>query len=379
MMGGMWKAALSLAVFIAASCAPATVGPVVTSPAAHSSSNAPTGTPGQSVAPGAFTMPTDRDMITFAADRGALIAFSARDAPPPYESKIQRAGPTTNVWKTIYASDGLFLTGRVVAGRAALTEHREPYQGGGAYSVDFTVVDLSTGKATAIDRFAMTQLAYRGGGGGPRRPVGSIVIGPDRAAWTRLIEGPGGSVSGELRVAALADPGRVTSIATSMEWIAALAIDAHRLLYVLGGKTEDQLHMHDLDTGTDRIVVTGAVGDQQREGGIPGFNLARLAGDWAIWLDTPRGATGKIRAVNVVSGAERTIDGGGSSCSNPTAGSRYVAWYCSANVGGVLDANTLEPVRIPGAGVGAEASDDALLWFTVIPNGRTVTLYRPRS
>ena len=326
-------------------------------------------------------MPTDRDMISFAADRGALIAFSTRDAPPPYESKIQRADPATNAWRAIYRSDAHFGAGRVVAGRAALAEYREPYQGGGAYSVDFTVVDLSTGTATAIDRFAMSAATYRGGGGAPRRPAGSIVIGPDRAAWTRLIEGPGGSVTGELRVARLADPGRSMPIASSMEWVAPLAVDGHRLLYALGGKVEDQLHLRDLDTDADRVVATGAVGDIQREGAIPGFNVARLAGDWAVWLDGARtGATGTIRGVNVVTGAERTMDAGGSSCAGPTAGTRYVAWYCSGGVSRILDAGTLEPARdVPATGAAPEANDDALFWFTVVPGGRTVTLFPPRD
>jgi len=295
-----------------------------------------------SAPPRTFTMSTDREMITFAADRGALIAFSTKDAPPPYDSKIQRADPST------------------------------------AYSVDFTVVDLSTGKGSAIDRFALSAATYHGGGGGPRRPAGSIVIGPDRAAWTRLVEGAGGSVTGELRIASLAEPGRATVVGSSTEWIRPLGVDAHRLLYVLGGKTEDQLHVRDLDTGADRIVTTGAVGDQQREGGIPGFNAAVLAGDWAVWLDTPRAAAGKIRAVNVASGAERSIDAGGSSCSGVSAGTRYVAWYCAANINGILDVTTLEPTRDVPFGVAPEASDDALIWFTVIPNGRTVTLFRPR-
>jgi hypothetical protein len=366
---------------LAAICLTAACAPVGAPPSPSAAPAAASGRPAASAAPAAntFTMPTDRDMITFAADGGALIAFSTRDAPPPYESKIQRADPATTAWRTIYSSDAHFSAGRVVAGRAALTEYRSPYQGGGAYSVDFTMVDLSTGAATAIDRFAMSSATYHGGGGGPRRPVGSIVLGPDRAAWTRLVEGPGGSVSGELRVALVADPGRAIPIASSAEWIAPLGLDAHRLLYVLGGKTEDQLHIRDLDTGTDRIVSTGAVGDQQREGGIPGFNAAVLAGDWAIWLDTPRSAAGKIRTVNVVSGAERTIDAGGSSCTSPSAGTRYVAWYCSANIGGVLDAKTLERADDVPLGVAPEASDDALLWFTVVPNGRTVTLFRPRS
>ena len=331
-----------------------------------------------SAPPRTFTMSTDREMITFAADRGALIAFSTKDAPPPYDSKIQRADPSTGQWRTVYESDAHFGGGQVIAGRVALAEYREPYQGGGAYSVDFTVVDLSTGKGSTIDRFALSAATYHGGGGGPRRPAGSIVIGPDRAAWTRLVEGAGGSVTGELRIASLAEPGRATVVGSSTEWIRPLGVDAHRLLYVLGGKTEDQLHVRDLDTGADRIVTTGAVGDQQREGGIPGFNAAVLAGDWAVWLDTPRAAAGKIRAVNVASGAERSIDAGGSSCSGVSAGTRYVAWYCAANINGILDVTTLEPTRDVPFGVAPEASDDALIWFTVIPNGRTVTLFRPR-
>jgi len=46
----------------------------------------------------------------------------------------------------------------------------------------------------------------------------------------------------------------------------------------------------------------------------------------------------------------------------------------------VLDATTLEPAReVPATiGVAPLASDDALLWFTVVPGGRTVTLFRPR-
>ena len=327
-----------------------------------------------------FTMPADRDMVTFAADRGALIAFSSKDAPPPYESKIQRADPGTGAWRTIYTSDAMFLRGNVAAGRVAIAEYRQPAApSAGAYSEEFTVVNLTTGAATTMDRFAMSAASFRGGGGGPRRPVGSIVLGPDRAAWTRLVEGPGGSVTGELRVALVADPARATPIASSGEWIAPLAVDAHRLLYVIGGKTEDQLHIRDLDAGADKVVLTGAVGDQQREGGIPGFNAAVLTGDWAVWLDTPRSGAGTFRAVNVISGVERSFEAGGSSCGVPSAGTRYVAWYCAANTGVVLDARTLEPARdMPAIGVAPEARDDGLIWLTVIANGRTVTLFRPR-
>src|SRR5258708_11334829 len=197
----MWKSVAALTLLVAVSCAPATGTPPITSSSAAPSMSAwPTATPG------AFTMPTEPGMITFAADRGALIAFSTKSGPAPYESKVQRADPATRAWRTVHASDSAIIGGQVVAGRAAMIEYREPVQGGGAYSDDFTVVDLSTGKATAIDRFAMSPATFRGGGGRPRRPAGSIVLGPDRVAWTRLTEGPGGSGTGQLRVAPLAAP-----------------------------------------------------------------------------------------------------------------------------------------------------------------------------
>jgi hypothetical protein len=82
--------------------------------------------------------------------------------------------------------------------------------------------------------------------------------------------------------------GGPTPIGSSPEWIAALGIDARRLRYVLGGKSEDQLHVRDLDSGVDRVVARGPVGDQQVVGGIPGFNRAFLAGDWAILARYPR-------------------------------------------------------------------------------------------
>ena len=326
-------------------------------------------------------MSTEREMNFFAADRGSLIAFSTKETTSPYSSKIQRAEAPNGPWKTVYEVDAsLTGGGQVVAGRVALVEYRAPYQGGGAYSEDFTVVDLSTGKTTAIDRFALSSATYRGGGGAPRRPVGSMVLGPDRVAWTRLVEGPGGSVTGELRVATLADPVNPKIVGTSAEWISPLSVDAHRLLYVLGTKSEDQLHLLDLDTGTDRVIAKAAMPADIQVTPVPGLDRALLSGDWAIWLDSPRATDGSLRAVNTVSGAERTIAMGGSSCTEPSIGTRYVAWYCAAGVVGILDPKTLEPVATKPTGVGVApiASDDALLWFDLNTNPRNVVLYRPQ-
>jgi hypothetical protein len=378
----MLKAIAVLLVFVAISCAPTSVGATPTaSPTSFVASHPPTisAVPSFPPAPGTFSMATDREMNFFAADRGALIAFSTKEGLPPYASKVQRAEAPNGPWKTVFETDAKFMGGgQVVAGRVALSEYRAPFQGGGAYSEDFTVIDLSTGKTTAIDRFALSSATYHGGGGGPRRPVGRIVLGPDRVGWTRLVEGPGGSVTGELRIATLADPSSAKIIGLSAEWISPLSLDAHRLLYVLGSKTEDQLRLLDLDTGADRVVARAAVPADIQVAPLPGLDRAALSGDWAIWLDSPRAADGFLRAVNIASGVERTIAMGGSSCTEPSIGTKYIVWYCSAGVVGILDPKTLEPLAAKPAGIGVapEASDDTLLWFDLSTNPRRVVLFR---
>lgn len=379
----MLKAIVALLVLAAISCTPTSVAAPPSASATSLVASAPptiSALPSSSPVPGTFSMSTDREMNFFAADRGSLIAFSTKEGPPPYASKVQRAEAPNGPWKTVYEIDAsLSGGGQVVAGRVALVEYRAPFQGGGAYSEDFTVVDLSTGKTTAIDRFALSSATYHGGGGGPRRPVGAMVLGPDHVAWTRLVEGPGGSITGELRVATLADPARAKLIGSSVEWIAPLSVDAHRLLYVLGSRVEDQLRMVDLDTGADRVVASAAMPVDIQVTPFAGLDRALLSGDWAIWRDSPRASDGMLRAVNVASGAQRTISMGGSSCTEPSIGTRYIVWYCSERVVGILDAITLAPLATKPAGVGVapQASDDALLWFD-LGTPRNVVLYRPQ-
>jgi hypothetical protein len=379
----MLKAIAVLLAFVVISCTPTSVeAPPTASTTAFVASHPPTiAPPTFSPAPGTFSMPTDREMNAFAADRGALIAFSTKEGLPPYASKVQRAEAPNGPWKTVFEIDASFVgSGQVVAGRVGLIEYRAPFQGGGAYSEDFTVIDLTTGKTIAIDRFALSSATYHGGGGGPRRPVGRVVLGPDGVAWTRLVEGPGGSVTGELRVATLAEPANAKTVGSSAEWISPLSVDAHRLLYVVGSKTLDQLRLVDLATGADRVIASAALPADIQVTPLPGLDRAALSGDWAIWSDSPRASDGMLRAVNVASGAQRTIDMGGSSCTEPSIGTRYIAWYCAGGVVGILDPMTLEPLATKPAGVGVApiASDDALLWFDLSTNPRHVVLYRPQ-
>ena len=329
-------------------------------------------------------MTADREMVSFYADRGALVAYRTKDAPPPYDSQIVRAEAPGGPWKLVYESDAMFMVDRVSSGRIGFGEYRESYQGGGAFSETFVVIDLGSGHKTEIDRYAMTAASYRGGGAAPRRPVGAMELGPNHVAWTRLVEGSAGAVTGELRIAPLNDPSASRVIASSAEWVRPLSLDAQRLVYVLAAKTEESLHVLDVSSGVDKVVATGAVGNTVL-GEIPGWDFAAISGDWLVWLENAKAPTTTAHAMNLVTGDQRTLDVGGSGCVGPTAGTRYFAWTCSKQSTSdpqpltILDARTLDPVKpIPlGTGVGTIAIDDGLLWFNTIGSGRTVTLYRP--
>jgi hypothetical protein len=381
---------LSLSTFVfAISCSSvSTVSPSVSPSTASTASASPSAGPSASPLPGStFSMPVEREMIAFFGDRGALVARSTKEGPAPYESKILRAEAPSGPWRSVYQSDASFMLEKVSTGRIAFMEYREQYQGGGAYAENVVVVDLSTGQKTEMDRFSLSTAAYRGGGAAPRRPSGSVVLGPDDAAWTRLVEGAGGSITGVLRIAPLSDPASVQTIASSSEWIAPLGLDSRRLVYVVGGKTEDQLRIREIGSGVDTLVATAPVGDTVVFG-LPGIDRAAVSGDWAIWIDPAQvvGETTQAVAVNLTTRERRTLDARGSGCSPVTAGLRYFAWSCAKSNGTgephvVLDAKTLSPIPLARQGLsyGLVAADDAVIWLNAVAGGdtRQVTLYRP--
>lgn len=345
-----------------------------------------TGAAPASAVPGAsgttFSMAADPEMIGFFADRGTLVAWSTRDGARPRQSRVHRADPPNGPWRTLYETDALFQAQRVSSGRMAITEIRELPSGVGAYSEKVVLVDLDSGAATVISEFSLSRATFRGGGGGPRRPNGAIALGPDAIAWTHLIEGPGGSLTGELRVANLADPGRSTRIGASAEWIAPLAVNAQRLVYVVGGTSQDELRVRDLVSGADRTVATGLVGDSSMPAAW--MSSSAVTGDWAVWQEQARGGKqspepeGTIHAVDLRTGDRRTVDRG-AGCFGFTAATRYVALICGRS-SRIYDARKLEPVVLtsPAPGVGVQASDDGLVWFDVTPTGRNVVVFRPR-
>jgi hypothetical protein len=290
-------------------------------------------------------------------------------------------------WRLVYISDAMFQAERVASGRMALVEYREPVQGGGAFSEVVIVTDLVTGAKIEMDRFSLSAATYRGGGGAPRRPVTALALTADRVAWTRLVEGPAGTWMGELRLASIADPRAQQVIASSSEWIQPIALDSHRLVYIMGGQTEDQLRVREITTGVEMVVATAPVRNTSFFG-PPGIDRAAVSGDWAIWIDEAIvvGDTTQAVAVNLTTGERRALDPAGTGCDSVTAGSRYFAWSCAKSNGAgepyiVLDAKTLSrvPLARQGLSYGLVAVDDVLVWLTALNGGagRTVTLYRP--
>jgi hypothetical protein len=319
-------------------------------------------------------------MTSFFTDRGSAYAWwIAPGAPQVTEQRIMRADPPSGPWREVYRTDAHIPIQRPAAGRAAFVAIRSPFQGGGASTQEVVLLDLTTGASTAIDRWALSAATFRGGGGGPRRPVAHVALGATTIAWTRLIERVGGAVEGELRYAALSDPSRATVVASSDDWIRPIGIDDRALVYVLGRPTGDELHVRELVTGADRVLTTTA--PPATNGYYPLDDVA-VSGRWVAWIDRGRAAsaaTATIRAVDVVSGEARSLDGGGPQCAPLTGGSKYLTWMCGPSnapaVPRVLDVARWVLVDLFPAGangVAADASGDGLLWTERTAAGRRV-------
>lgn len=326
-----------------AGCAstPSATSPTPTPTTAVATGTAATTTsprPAQALLRGDVTTATgEREMVSFFADRGSLLARATREGLPPYLSRIHRAERSTGMWSTIFENDAMFMLEKVAAGRMAFVEYREQPLSAGAHDMTIVVLDLRTVKTQIVDHFALSAATFRGGGGGPRRAAGGLIsLGPNSIAWTHQRELPGGVVEAELRVSSFADLSRADVIGRSREWIEPISIDDRELLYVVGGTEKDELRLRDLDSGRERIVAEVRAPSQSagRDGPV-------ISGAWAGWIEHPPMAgapdtkpggpsTTTLRAVNVPTGEVRERVLGAEHCSRLTANASYFAWDCGA-------------------------------------------------
>jgi len=273
-------------------------------------------------------MPIDDEMRLFFADRGSLVATSTKDGPPPYSSKVLRAGPARGPWRTVYESDARHTDATLADGFLALVEYRE--QGGGANSQKVVVLDLPSGRAQVVDTFSLSAATFRGGGGGPPRPSSSVVLGGGRLAWVRLIEGVGGSVSGELRVAFPHQPNAARIIATSATWIRPVSLGISTLVYVIANGSDLEVRLRDLESGTERVMANVPL---NATGGLQPFQPIASSGEWVGWVERPGSSTAgaTLRAVNVTTGAIRAFPLGANDCPRLTGNPLYFALNCSGS------------------------------------------------
>jgi hypothetical protein len=324
------------------------------------------------------TAEATREQYTHFADRGSLYAISTRDGPSPYLSKIERFDTSAGAWRQVFQDDAHFSTAKPSAGRLALFEYREPFQGGGANDQTLLVLDLSTGVATKIDFYALSMATYHGGGGGPRGPRAGVAIGGDTTAWSRVNELPGGITEGELRVAKISDPARFTTIGRSRASIEPLWIDGSTLTYLVGGPDRDEIRARDLATGVERNIVSLAP---------PGVTAPReelsRSGDIIGWTEqqSVRGAPTFLRTVDAISGAKRELDLGSDFCYGTSGNKLGFVWACKSSspqtVLSYFDPRawrTVELVRSQDRPNDFQALENAFLWYDVVNGTRRANL-----
>lgn len=314
----------------ATTAAPSVATPAAAAPVAAPS---PTGPPPPAVSfrGATFAMEIDDEMRSLFADRGSLVAASSKDGPAPFASKILLAAPARGPWRSVYSSDARYTVVTVADGFVAVLEYRE--QGGGAYSQKLVVVDLPSGRSEVVDSYALSAATYRGGGGGPPRPTGSMVLGGGLIAWVRLIEGSGGAITGELRVGLPHLPGEAKLVATSDSVIRPVAImDATTLVYVLARDRRVELRAREIHSGAERTLAAAQLIETS---GIVPFQWTARSDAWIGWVEeAPPSATmgsgsSTLRAVNVKTGATHDVPLGQSDCPGLSGNARYFAANCS--------------------------------------------------
>ena len=296
---------------IATSSATSSAGrPVSPSPSAHV------------VLPGTLVIAdVPPDQIYVFADGGVLYEVEFPSTPPPYASRVRRFDPSTRTWTDVFNDDAMFTVGGTSRGRAAMIEYREPLQGGGASHSTVVALDLNTGVTTELDHFALSAATFRGGGGGPIRPVSRVMMGGNTIAWTRLNELPGGDIEGELRVEELGRPGAYMTVARSRSWIEPLMVDDAVLVYHVTGTKFDELHVRDLRTGEDRRLVQFAIPD-------PSMGRSGLARSGMLigWIDAAGNAA--LQTIDLMTGERAVHDIGADYCVGLSGNELGFAWEC---------------------------------------------------
>ncbi len=384
-----------VSLLLACTAEPVTTATPSESPtAAGTLTPAPTASPSQPAGAVAlhgatFAMPVDDEAQQFFADRGSLVALASKQGTPPYASRVLIAYAALGPWREVYATDARFDSPVLANGFLALLEYRE--QGAGAYTERLVIVDLPSGRPLVVDSYALSAATFRGGVGGPPRPTGAVVLGSGLVAWVRLVEGSGGSITGELRVGLPNQPAQAKLVATSDTSIRPISVDVTTrettVVYRMTHGLTTEIRARDLASGAERVLATRTVSDITKlSAGLP-LDRAARSGAWVGWIEDPQSGTDStLHAVNVTSGATRELSLGNSFCPTITGNDRFFALNCGGARPSMALVDTTSWTAVPtttSASSGPfvfQASDmSELLWQDRLAGSRRVVLFTPTT
>lgn len=146
----------------------------------------------------------------------------------------------------------------------------------------------------------------------------------------RLVEGTGGSVTGELRVGLPHRAADAQLVARSDVLIRPVAIvEATTLVYVIAVERGVELRAREITSGAERVLAVGQIS----AAGVVPFRNAAHSGSWIAWVEETSAPTSTVRAIDLKGGATRDVPLGQSYCPMLTANDRYLALNCSAQQG----------------------------------------------
>jgi hypothetical protein len=277
--------------------------------------------------PRGFTFPIPSD--------GQYAAASLSDGHGLY--RLVAVDLASRLTRTVAVPDGSYggIAG-LDAGRLAISLWR-PIPGGDVRGYDYEIEDLATTTRQTLDHFEIPG-RFHSQGAAPA-PDPQLVLGRNRVAYSHLYV-QGDSLYAELRVGPIDGPMKIVITTTAV--VAPIALSDNALLYVIQVGVEDIVHLYDLTTARDRILLRAPAGTTEHA----------LTNDWYLYSthqNSPTSQTGRLVLRDLATGVESILATG--NCTYPSLNERYAIAGC-ADGGRVptsltaFELATLRPVEV---------------------------------
>ena len=260
-----------------------------------------------------FIRPEDPHGFTFPIlSDGRYAAASLSDGHGLY--RVIAVELSSGVTRTVAVPDGSF--GGIAGldnGRLAMSLWR-PIPGSDLRGYDYEIEDLATTTRQTLDHFEIPGRFHSQGS--PAAPYATVVLGSNAVAYNHLYV-QGDRVYAELRVGPVGGPMRVA--VTTSEVVTPVALNETALLYVISAGEQDVIHLYDLATGRDRVLLRAPSGTELA------LNNDLLL--YSTHMNTPTAQAGRLVLRDLVTDAEATLTTG--NCTYPSINERYAMAGCA--------------------------------------------------